>query len=196
MRQWYTHSLLEYHFPLSQQGLILICVCLSIFNNFIQLLFKVFSKKCIFAFQNYKKQLAQIKAEIQKQIAILNSLDCLTPEEKQACLDRLIKLQSKVDALIKLIQKCLKKFFQIKIAQMNAIKQSLVQKITFAKLQAQSKSHSTNINPMSTLYFDFLKSIQENCNFSKFCFLNDIESHLLWLNKISFLRFQSRRWGL
>ncbi|XP_066910675.1 myocardial zonula adherens protein-like [Clytia hemisphaerica] len=95
---------------------------------------QIFSKRCISIFQSSKEQLTQIKLDIQNQITILNNLDCLTAAEKQECMDRLIKLQTKVCDLIKLIQKCLKKFFEIKINQMNA----LIQTITRTKILAQN----------------------------------------------------------
>lgn len=83
-------------------------------------MFLVFNKKCITNLQNYIPQLAEIQVRSGQPLNILNKYDCgLTPEEKKDFENRLLGLKQQAGALIKVIQDCLKRFFDIKLSKMN-----------------------------------------------------------------------------
>ena len=99
----------------------------------------VFSNNCILNIRLYSKAVNSTKAHVQKQIDVLNTLDCMTPGEEQQTTDRWLKLKSNIEDLLKIVQKYLKEFFQIKISQMNATKESLLKKVKSAEELATRK---------------------------------------------------------
>ena len=106
-------------------------------ENFFTLL--VFSKNYISKIRLYSKAVNSTKAHGQKQIDILNTLDCMTPVEEQATTERWLKLKSNIEDLLNIIQKYLKEFFQIKISKMKGTKESLLKKVKSAEQLATRK---------------------------------------------------------
>uniref|UniRef100_A0A7M5WUV6 Uncharacterized protein n=2 Tax=Clytia hemisphaerica TaxID=252671 RepID=A0A7M5WUV6_9CNID len=129
---------------------------------------EIFNKKCITNLQNYIPQLAEIQVRSDQPLYILNKYDCgLTPEEKKDFENRLLGLKQQAGALIKVIQDCLKRFFDIKISKMNLIKDSLQKRIKTAgqlwidTIFLENRYVGKEIEALAKLFGSYQSDLQE-----------------------------------